>query len=242
MPQKKPLFAGGYSCQVCGKSFKHGKSYRRHRKVHLGFIYRCDKCSFKSVREDTLRRHKGLIHLRRRTTYVPRRSISTKNKRKALQFWNSSSASSPEKRSLIQSKFKLSPNTQSRLFRKKDTFPAARKRLFRVEGAGRHVDKTFVQIETRVMRKFKASRKKGCFVHRRHMVNFFYASCAELGINLIEEAEKREWKFPAIVIRKRIDRLCKREKIVMKTASRQLHKGSKVRIHIILSQRKEKSY
>ena len=145
-----------------------------------------------------------------------------------MDYWKTSTASTPEKTKHIEATFKLTPNTQTRLFRDKDRFSAAKKRLFRTEGGGRHQDEFWVEIEKRLLDKFTARRALGCIVHRRHLINFVYTICAELDINLIVEAEKRKWKNPAQVIRKRVDRFCKRNKIKTKRASRQLHKEPKV--------------
>ena len=132
----------------------------------------------------------------------------------------------PRKGSMLRKTLSWPPmaNTQSRLFRKKAKFTAAKKCLFWSEGAGRHTDDVLAQIEAQVLQKFEAQRALGCVVHRRHLVNFFCSSCAELGINLIAEAEKRKWKNPERNIFLRIDRLCARKKIKSKPASRQLHK------------------
>ena len=70
----------------------------------------------------------------------------------------------------------------------------------------------------------------GCIVHKRHLVNWIFDICGELNINLAAEGAKRKWKSPAKLLRQRIDRFCKKHKIVMKRASRQVHKDPKVRI------------
>ena len=223
------LHSGGYHCEPCGRDYKHGKSFRTHRRLaHSAlFITRCPKCPFTTVFPTSLIRHHALRHLRRRSGYIPRRAISSEKKKKAKDFWQSSNASSPEKRSYIERNFKLTPNTQSRLFRKINN-PVKKSLKFRDKGAGRKMDEFWARIEQPLLDKFKFRRSLGCIVHRRHLANWVYLICAELGMNLAEEAEKQKWKSPPKVIRQHIARFCGRNKIFMKPASRQLHKAPEV--------------
>ena len=90
------------------------------------------------------------------------------------------------------------------------------------------MDDVFAEIKILLLKKFEDRRDLGCIVHRRHLVNDVYSICTELGVNLIVEAEKHQWKNPAKVIRQRVDRFCTRNKIRNKRASRQLHKQPEV--------------
>ena len=107
-------YLDGYLCRECGKSFKFAKSYRQHRKVvHTNpSIHWCPKCPFTTICHDSLRRHHAHLHLRRRSAYVPRRSISTSKKKKAIDYWNNSAACTPKKRKHVEENFKLTPNGQ----------------------------------------------------------------------------------------------------------------------------------
>ena len=147
-------------------------------------------------------------------------------------YWNSSTSTTLEKREYVEQNFKLTPNTQTRLFRKKDAFTSAKKCLFRVEGAGKPVDEFWAQIEVPLLQKFEEQRSLGCIVHRRHLLNFIYQICAELGINLVFEAQKRKWGSPKKLLRQRVNRFCKKHGIRMKNASRQLHKQPKVTVSV----------
>ena len=83
--------------------------------------------------------------------------------------------------------FKLTPNTQDRILRKKDSFTNAHRRLFRAEGAGRPTDEWWIPVETNLLKRFSEQRDLGCIVHRRHLVTFVHEFCAENGINLVQE-------------------------------------------------------
>ena len=217
-------------CKICNKKYSRRSVLQVHKRtIHgSGKVHTCAKCPFRTCRIDHLRRHHALLHLRRRSAYVPRRSISTTKKRKAVAYWNSSTATTPEKRSYVEKHFKLTPNSQTRLFRKKHSVSNAKKRLFREEGGGRKTDEFWVRIEEKLLTKFTARRAMGARVHKRHVVNFVYEACAELEISLAAEGEKRGWKAPAKLIRQRVDRFCRKFKIKMKRASRQYHKDPEV--------------
>jgi hypothetical protein len=116
----------------------------------------CPKCHFVTFRKENLIRHHALKHVRGRNSFVPRHSIKSSIKKKAIDFMNSSDATTPEKIDLIQRKFHFTPNTQNRLFKTKHFVPS-KKCLFRREGAGRQVDKFWQQIESELFRRFKAN-------------------------------------------------------------------------------------
>ena len=215
---------------MCGRRYRHLKHLRDHQTLaHITKkLLVCPKCPFKSLYPINLNRHKALRHLRRRSAFIPRRSISTSKKRKAIAYWASSSASTPEKRKYIEANFHLTPSTQSRLFSRQKEFSSARKCLFRVAGGGRPSDETWTKIEEKLLEKFKARRAMGCMVHKRHLLNFVFEICAEMDINLAIEGQKG-WKSSPKQLRQKIDRFCKTNKIVMKRASRQLHKDPQVR-------------
>jgi hypothetical protein len=145
-----------------------------------------------------------------------------------VEYWSTSTATTPEKSQFVEQHFKLTPNTQTRLFRKKNPNPRAKNRLFREEGGGRKTDQFWEQIEQQILAKFTSRRKMGCIVHKRHLVNFVFEACALNEINLAAEGEKRGWKALAKLIRQRVDRFCRKFKIRMKRASRQCHKDPKV--------------
>ena len=203
---------------------------KRHCKIFHGpnVVISCKKCHFQTFHRSNLLRHHGLKHLRNRSSYVPRRSISTSQKKKAMAYFKSSSTSTPEKKAYIEKNFHLTPNTQSRLFRRQNQFMAAKKSLFRVKGGGRKIDEFWKKIEERLLVKFKAQRDAKAIVHRRHLLGFVYQICAKLEINLASLAESRNWKDVENNLRKRIRRFCIRHKIKMKKCSRQLHKDSQV--------------
>ena len=220
----------GYLCEICGRSFTRRKNLCAHQKLlHSSRkVWRCKKYPFSTLFQRNLARHHALRHLRRRSAYIPRRSISMSDKKKALEYWKKSNAVTPEKRAYVEKNFHLTPNSQSRLFRAKSDFNVAKKRLFRLEGGGRNVDEFWTKIEEKLVSKFKTRREMGCIVHRRHLVLFVYEICAELQINLDLEAKKRKWKSPGKIIRQRVDRFCKKWKIKMKRAARQCHKDPQV--------------
>ena len=220
----------GYECDVCGKRYPLQRNLISHRKLShsSSTVFTCRKCPFKTIFLFNFRRHQVLRHLRRRSSYVPRRSISIKKKEKAVEYWRTSNASTPEKRRHVEETFKLTPNTQSRLFAKKDAFVKAKKCLFRVEGGGRHTDEFWAPIEAKLLERFSAKRAMGCIVHKRHLLTYVFEICAELNVNLAEEGERRKWKSAPKVLRQRIDRFCLKHKIRMKRASRQLHKNPQV--------------
>ena len=220
--------ADGFLCEICGRRFTRWDNFiahRRHihtaRKVHV-----CPKCPFKTTFPKSLRRHKALRHLRGRSAFIPRRAISTSKKRKAVEYWETTSAPTPEKRKYVEQNFHLTPNTQTRLFAKKDSFSSARKCLFRVAGAGRPTDKTWSTIEEKLLQKFSARRAMGIIVLKRHLIDFVFEICAETGINLA--AQGQGWATTPKLLRLQIDRFCVKNKIKMKRASRQLHKNPKV--------------
>ena len=97
----------------------------------------------------------------------------------------------------------MTPNTQDRILRKKDTFSNARCRLFRAEGAGRPIDEWWIPVEAELLKRFTEQRELGCIVHRRHLVTFVHKICAKKGINLVRE--DTESKDPTKALRRRID-------------------------------------
>lgn len=46
-----------YTCQRCGKQMSLYSSFLRHRKTHLGIVYRCDGCGKACTRKDALKAH-----------------------------------------------------------------------------------------------------------------------------------------------------------------------------------------
>lgn len=226
---KSLKFPDGYHCSTCGKHYALRRAFQHHKNlIHSNRpIIRCSKCPFTTLFPENLRRHYAR-HLCRRSAYIPRRTISTSKKRQACEYWNSSTATTPKKREFVERTFRLTPNTQSRIFRKKNAFTTAKKRLFRLEGGGRPVDEFWAKIEGPLLQRFEERRDLGCIVHKRHLINFVHQICAELDINIALEGEKRKWGNPGKLIRLRIDRFCKKHKIRMKKASRQLHKKPKV--------------
>ena len=154
-----------------------------------------------------------------------------KKKRDAIDFWNTSTLSTPEKRKHVENRFHLTPNTQSRVFRKKDTAIKAKRSLtksFRVEGGGREVDAFWIPIEEGLLLKFKERRAMGAVVKIRHLLEFVYEICAEKGFDIALEAQKRQWENTREVLRKRVGRFLEKYKIVDKRASRQINKNEKV--------------
>ena len=152
-----------------------------------------------------------------------------KKKRDAIEFWNSSTLSTPEKQKHVELRFHLTPNTQTRVFRNKDTISKAKRSLpFRAEGAGRETDEFWLPIEERLLIKFQERRAMGCVVKIRHLLEFVYQICAEIGFNIALEAQKRQWVDTREVLRKRVGRFMEKYKIIDKRASRQIHKNAKV--------------
>jgi len=47
-----------YTCQRCGKQFNNNSSFLRHKKSHLGIVYRCDGCGKVLSRKDHLTAHR----------------------------------------------------------------------------------------------------------------------------------------------------------------------------------------
>ena len=225
--------ADGYLCEHCGRHYRHRRSFHFHQKLAHSEkkTLVCPKCPFQTIFQANLRRHKALRHLRGRSAYIPRRNISTTKKRQALEYWASSTASTPEKRKFVEEKYKLTPNSQSRLFSQRKSFSSARKCLFRVAGAGRPADEAWTKIEDLLLKKFTARRAMGCLVHKRHLMNFVFEICGELDINLAIEGQKG-WKATPKQLRQKVDRFCRKHKIKMKRASRQLHKNPRVRIDL----------
>ena len=224
------LLTDSHECETCARKYRSKRTLLTHQRlVHSAKVpFLCNRCPFKTSFPASLRRHNALIHLRRRSTYIPRRSISTKKKRSAIKYWETSTASTPEKRQHIEKTFKLTPKSQLRLFAKKEAFSKAKKCLFRIEGGGRNADEFWAPIEAKLLERFKARRAMGCIVLKTHLVNLVFSICGEMGINLAEEEKRRGWKSAPKLIRQRIDRFCVREKIVLKRASRQLHKNPAV--------------
>ena len=220
----------GFLCEICGRRFTRWGNFLAHQRIaHTARkTLVCPKCPFKTIYVDNLRRHKALRHLRRRSTFIPRRSIPTSKKKKALEYWTTASASTPEKQKYVEKNFHLTPNTQSRLFAKKDSFSSARKCLFNVAGAGRPTDETWTKIEEKLLERFRARRSMGIMVHKRHLINLVFEICADLDVNLAAEDQKNGWKSSPKLLRQKVDRFCIKHRIKMKRASRQLHKNPKV--------------
>ena len=155
-------------------------------------------------------------------------SLQTSKKKKAMEFWKSSTASTPEKRQYVEKHFHLTPTSQSRLFANKEKFSTARKCLFRVAGAGRPVGETWAKIEEKLLEKFTRRREMGILIHKRHLMNYVFEICSELQINLAVEGSKNGWRATPKLLCQQIDWFCKNNDITMKRASRQLHKKPKV--------------
>jgi hypothetical protein len=219
-------------CGKCGKSLSSTKSLTRHMRMFHRLVplskLSCKKCNFVTLFRENLNRHDALKHVRGRSQIVPRRSISTSKKLKAIEYMETSKATTPERRAYLQRTFSLTPKTQNRLFKKKDKFKSAKKCLFREKGGGRPVDEFWKKIEVDLLKRFLEQRAAGAQVQRRHLLAFVYQICADLNINLATLAQEKGWKNPTRVLQNRIIRFCRQNEIKMKRASRQVHKDQEV--------------
>ena len=121
----------------------------------------------------------------------------------------------------------MTPNTRTRLFRQMKNL-SAEKGTFRAKGAGRKFDEWWTQLEPHLLKKFEEHRAAGAVVLRSHLFVWAIGICRDLEIDLNKLKLEREWKDFRANLRKRIIAFCKRNKIKMKRASRQVYKDPKV--------------
>ena len=100
--------------------------------------------------------------------------------------------------------------------------------FFREEGGGRKLDPWWEQVEPHLLARFQSHRAAGCVVLRCHLFVWVLEICCELGIDLDKLKIERGWKDFRANLRRRVCQFCKRNKIKMKRASRQVYKDPKV--------------